>query len=136
MRVTQDIDMALTSGKHIEAPDVYDDGCLRLEHNKFYATCAGRPLDNLRRKEFLILSRLVREIDRPVPPSELWAAAWDEGTEFDDGAANSLKAHICYLRRKLKPFGLRIVTRPNIGYLFSTAGCVCPPAGTQSSAGQ
>jgi DNA-binding response OmpR family regulator len=135
MHSTQDYDMALTSGMEIEAPDVYDDGCLRVEHNKFYAACAGQPLHNLRRKEFLILSRLVREIGRSVPQYALWAAAWGEDAEFDESASNSLKAHICYLRRKLEPFGLQILTRPNIGYMLSTADCVCQTTDRQSPAG-
>jgi DNA-binding response OmpR family regulator len=33
-------------------------------------------------------------------------------------AANLLKVHVSTLRRKLKPFGLRIRTKPTIGYIF------------------
>ena len=111
--------MALTNEKQVEAPDVYDDGYLRVEHHKFYAACAGQPLDNLTRKEFLILSRLVREIGRAVPLLALGLAVWGGGSGFDNKRYNSLRAHVCYLRRKLEPFGLHILTRPNIGYQLS-----------------
>jgi DNA-binding response OmpR family regulator len=120
-----EFNMAVTNETSLEASDVYDDGCLRVEHDKFYVACGGRPLYNLTLKEFRIFSRLVREIGRPVPMSALWASGWREDAEFDDDAAKLLKVHISTLRRKLKPFGIQIFSKPNIGYILSTDDCVC-----------
>lgn len=39
---------------------VYDGRYLRVERDRFYVACAGKPLYNLIRKEFSILSRRVR----------------------------------------------------------------------------
>ena len=99
---------------------VYDDGYLRVEHDKFYFTCAGKPLYNLTRKEFLILSRLVRAMGRPVTKQEIWGFAWEGGAEFN---RDTLRVHVAGLRRKLSPFGLDIVAVVHVGYrLMSLAG--------------
>lgn len=99
---------------------VYDDGYLRVEHDKFYVTCAGKPLYNLTRKEFLILSRLVRAMGRPVTKQEIWGFAWEGGAEFN---RDTLRVHVAGLRRKLSPFGLDIVAVVHVGYrLMSLAG--------------
>lgn len=99
---------------------VYDDGYLRVEHDKFYVTCAGKPLYNLTRKEFLILSRLVRATGRPVTKQEIWGFAWEGGAEFN---RDTLRVHVAGLRRKLSPFGLDIVAVVHVGYrLMSLAG--------------
>ncbi len=41
--------------------DVYDYGRLRVEHDNYYMSCEGLHLD-LRRAEFLLLSRLARDV--------------------------------------------------------------------------
>src|SRR5215475_9212097 len=92
---------------------VYDDGYLRVEHNKFFVTCAGRPLYNLTRKEFLILSRLAREAGRPVTKQDLWEFGWKDAAEFNH---NTFRVQIASLRRKLSPFGLDIVAMVHVGY--------------------
>jgi DNA-binding response OmpR family regulator len=126
--------MSLTGKTSIASPDVFDNGCLRVEYDKYYVACAGRPLYNLTLKEFRVLSRLVREIGRPVPPQALWISGWGEGGEFDKHAGKLLKVHISTLRRKLKPFGLNIISKPSIGYILSTADCVCSVIDAQGSA--
>jgi DNA-binding response OmpR family regulator len=98
--------------------------------------CAGRPLYNLTIKEFRVLSRLVREIGRPVPQQAIWVSEWGEGAEFDDNAGKILKVHISRLRHKLEPFGLHILSKPGIGYVLSTADCVCSATDAQRSADQ
>jgi DNA-binding response OmpR family regulator len=99
---------------------VYDDGYLRVEHDSFYVACAGKPLYNLTRKEFLILSRLVRAIGRPVTKQEIWGFAWRGDSEFN---RDTLRVHVASLRRKLSPFGLDIVAVVHVGYrLTSSAG--------------
>lgn len=111
--------------QRITEPDVFDDGCLRVEHNKYYAACDDKPLYNLTAKEFLILSRLVREIGRPVSQPEIWASVWGENQVFDHEASNLLRVHISTLRRKLSNFGVQILTKPNIGYALTTMDCIC-----------
>jgi DNA-binding response OmpR family regulator len=99
---------------------VYDDGYLRVEHGKFYVACAGKPLYNLTRKEFLILSRLVQAVGRPVTKQEIWGFAWEGDVEFN---RDTLRVHIASLRRKLSTFGLDIVAVVHVGYrLMSLAG--------------
>lgn len=96
---------------------VYDDGYLRVEHNKFFVTCAGKPLYNLTRKEFLILSRLARAAGRPVTKQEIWGFAWKDDAEFNK---NTFRVHVASLRRKLSPFGLDIVAMVHVGYRLVT----------------
>jgi DNA-binding response OmpR family regulator len=117
--------MASKEEQRLTEPDVFDDGCLRVEYNKYYAACADKPLYNLTAKEFLILSRLVREIGRPVSQSEIWVSVWGKNQVFDQGASNLLKVHVSTLRRKLKLFGVHILTKPNIGYTLTTMDCIC-----------
>jgi DNA-binding response OmpR family regulator len=92
---------------------VYDDGYLRVEHGKFYVACAGKPIYNLTRKEFLILSRLVRAMGRPVTKQEIWDFAWEGDAKFN---RDTLRVHVAGLRRKLSPFGLDIVAVVHVGY--------------------
>ena len=92
---------------------VYDDGYLRVEHGKYYVACAGNPLYNLTRKEFLILSRLVRAMGRPVTKQEIWGFAWKGDAEFN---RDTLRVHVASLRRKLSPFGLDIIAVVHVGY--------------------
>ena len=117
--------MAFTGKTNLTKSDIYDDGCLRVEHTKFYVACDNEPLYNLTAKEFQILSRLVRELGRPIPQASIWAAAWGENTKFDDHAAKLLRVYMSTLRRKLKRFGLYILAKPTVGYILSTHECVC-----------
>lgn len=100
------------------AVDVYDDGYLHVEHARHYVVCGGEPVFHLSRKEFLILSRLVRDPGRPVTHLELWDYAWGDGKEFNNG---TFRTHICNLRRKLAPYGIDIVPIIHVGYRFSHA---------------
>ena len=92
--------------------DVYDDGCLRIEHNSYYVTFNGRVLF-LPPKEFLILSGLSRSIGRTVPSETLWRYVWSENDAFNPAA---LRVHICSLRRKIVPLGMNIKSMASIGY--------------------
>jgi DNA-binding response OmpR family regulator len=58
-------------------PDVYDDGFLRIEHNSYYVSCNGTSLF-LPRKEFSILSRLARNVDRTVPTQIPRGCVWQD----------------------------------------------------------
>jgi DNA-binding response OmpR family regulator len=92
--------------------DIYDDGFLHVEHDGYYVACAGKPIFNLSRKEFLILSRLVRGNGRVVTKEEVWTSTWGN-TEFN---YNTFRVHIASLRRKISQFGLDIVTVVHVGY--------------------
>jgi DNA-binding response OmpR family regulator len=98
-------------------PDVFDDGFLRIEHNSYYVSCNGASIF-LPRKEFLILSRLARNVNRIVPTQVLWEFVWG-----DHGPCNAatLRVYIYHLRKKLLPFGLSVKTLISVGYCL----CVC-----------
>jgi DNA-binding response OmpR family regulator len=91
---------------------VYDDGYLRVEHDNYYVTCGGEPL-RFRRAEFLLLSRLARNMERIVKAEELWRHAWGDSKPYN---AESLHVHVYRLRAKLAPFGVQIETMVNVGY--------------------
>ena len=102
------------------ADDVYDDGYLRVEHRNYYMACAGQSIF-LPRTEFLIISRLVRSIERAVSADELWRSAWGNEKPFN---SESLHVYIYRLRNKLMPHKLRVDTVVNVGYRL------LPPRGT------
>jgi two-component system alkaline phosphatase synthesis response regulator PhoP len=94
--------------------DVYDDGYLRVEHQNYYVTCAGQSI-YLPRTEFLLISRLVRSIERVVSAEDLWRAAWGTDKPLN---SESLHVYIYRLRNKLMPYQLHIETLVNVGYRF------------------
>lgn len=108
-RLQEDLSLSASGGDGA----IYDDGYLRVEHDKFYVACAGKPLYNLTRKEFLILSRLAREAGRPVTKQEIWGFAWRGAAAFNH---ETLRVHIASLRRKLSPFELDIIAVVHVGY--------------------
>ena len=95
--------------------DVYDDGYLRVEHANYYIACANESL-RLPLKEFLIISRLVRNIERLVLSEEIWRCAWGDEAPFN---AQSLHVHIYRLRQRLAPFNLHIETKVCVGYCLT-----------------
>jgi DNA-binding response OmpR family regulator len=92
---------------------VYDDGYLRVEHDRYYVSCGGQPIWRLSRREFLILSRLARGAGRPVTKEEIWAYVWGNAATFNP---SNFRVHIANLRRKLAPFGLDIIAMVHVGY--------------------
>jgi two-component system response regulator RegX3 len=95
--------------------DLYDDGYLRVEYENYYVSCGGKRI-SLPLKEFLIFSRLARNVDRVVHSEEIWRAAWGDGP-FN---SLSLRVHIHRLRRTFQPFGLRIESMVGVGYSLSS----------------
>ena len=95
--------------------DIYDDGYLRVEYANYYLACGGHML-KLPLKEFLIISRLVRNIERLVLSEEIWRYAWGTSAPFN---AQSLHVHIYRLRQRLAPFGLQIETKICVGYCLT-----------------
>lgn len=92
---------------------VFDDGYLRVEYDHFYVACRNVPIYSISRKEFLILSCLVRANGRPIPHQEVWQSVWGEAEEFKDQV---LRVHITNLRRKLMPYKVEIASMIGVGY--------------------
>lgn len=72
-------------------------GELRVDYASRQVTLAGRALE-LSRKEFDLLSELVRNAGRVVKRDDLMARVWDENWF---GSTKTLDTHIGWLRRKL-----------------------------------
>ncbi len=108
------VETALTDRQpqNSSADEVYDDGYLRIEHRNYYMACAGQSIF-LPRTEFLIISRLVRSIERVVSAEELWRSAWGDEKPFN---SESLHVYIYRLRNKLMPHRLQVDTVVNVGY--------------------
>jgi two-component system KDP operon response regulator KdpE len=92
--------------------EIYDDGFLRVEHDNYYVEYKGTYL-KLSRSEFLIISLLTQKAKRYVNAESIWKYLWDETRPLN---LESLKVFIYNLRRKLKPFGIKIETMANVGY--------------------
>ena len=103
------------------AENVYDDGCLRVEHDSYYVVCKGSRV-TFTRAEFLLLSRLTLNAERVVEAGELWRHVWGESKPYN---AESLHVHMYRVRRPLEPFGIRVESLVNVGYRLSLAAC-CP----------
>lgn len=86
---------------------------IEIDPERYEASRDGRPL-TLTAKQFVILECLVRAAGRPVPRTELIAAAWDE---LVPPPSNVLDVQVAQLRGKLgKPAVLHTVR--GFGYLI------------------
>lgn len=92
---------------------VYDDGYLRVEYEHYYVACRNVPIYSLSRKEFFVLTAILRGNGRPVRHQDIWRLVWGETDEFKDEV---LRAHITNLRRKLMPYGIEIASMIGVGY--------------------
>lgn len=99
--------------------EVYDDGCLHVEFEHHYITCAGKRLV-LANIEFLILSLLLRHVEVFVPASVIWQYAWKTDAAIN---VNTLRVRIRLLRERLEPLHLFIESEPNIGYRLTLRSC-------------
>ena len=100
-------------------------GELLVDFGKRRATLAGEPLE-LSRKEFDLLSELVRNAGRVVSREDLMARVWDENWF---GSTKTLDTHVGWLRRKLgedsaSPRYLHTVR--GVGFRFSSAEEISP----------
>lgn len=103
--------------------EVYDDGRLHLEYDGYYVECAGQPIYDLTRKEFLVLARLARAAGRVVSHAELWACVWGADQAFKH---RTLRVHVANLRRKLAPYGIEIAVVVHLGYRLLRAESRAP----------
>jgi two-component system response regulator RegX3 len=100
-------------------------GALRLDFGSRRVTVDGRPVD-LSRKEFDLLSELVRNAGRVVSREDLMARVWDENWF---GSTKTLDTHVGWLRRKLgddtaAPRYLHTVR--GVGFRFSAPEEIAP----------
>ncbi len=80
----------------------------------------GSLVTRLTPTEFRIFYTLAKNAGHVVPANRLFTYVWGN----DGGAANSLRSHICHLRKKLGLDGGSrgsIVSVPAVGYVFRTA---------------
>lgn len=104
-----------SSGKEfhsVNTADVYDDGFLRVEHDKYHISCGGEAI-KLRRCEFLIVSLLAQNAERYMSMQAIWNHLWRGRKDFNH---ESLKVIVSRLRRTLEPFDIRIETMVTFGY--------------------
>lgn len=94
------------------AEEIYDDGFLYVEHKNYHVECGGVNL-KLPRGEFLIISLLTQKAERYVTSELLWNYLWNESRPLN---LESIKVFVYNLRRKLKPFGVKIETMATVGY--------------------
>jgi DNA-binding response OmpR family regulator len=91
-------------------------GDLRIDPETHEVT-RGSSVLRLTPTEFRIFYTLVRNAEHVVPASRMFASVWGN----EGGAANSLRSHICHLRKKLGlDGGVRgsIASVPAVGYVF------------------
>ena len=101
-------------------------GALRLEPET-NEVARGSLVIRLTPTEFRIFYTLVKSTDHVVPANRLFAYVWGS----DGGAANSLRSHICHLRKKLGldgGGGGSIVSVPAVGYVFRPSVSLTPTA--------
>jgi two-component system, OmpR family, response regulator MprA len=95
-------------------------GDLRLDPKTQEVRCGARDI-RLTPTEFRILYRLAKNAEHVVPADRLRSYVWGH----HGGAANSLRSHICHLRKKLMLDGTpsgSIASIPAVGYVLrSTA---------------
>jgi two-component system response regulator RegX3 len=100
-------------------------GSLRLDFGSRQVTLAGEPVE-LSRKEFDLLSELVRSAGKVVSREDLMARVWDENWF---GSTKTLDTHIGWLRRKLgddTAATTYIHTVRGVGFRFSSPEEIAP----------
>ena len=99
--------------------EVYVDSCLRIEHKRYFLAVKGTPV-KVTKTEFKVISCLVSNINEVVRLEALWKSAWDPGKSF---SRKSIHVFMSRIRRKLAPFGLRIDSVVDLGYILSHGTC-------------
>lgn len=97
-----------------EATSIMHIGSLSFDHARCLAHVNGRQLD-LRRREWLVLERLVAKAGKVVSKERLCSEVFS----YDEPVAlNAIEVYIARLRRKLQPDGPTIRTVRGLGYLL------------------
>jgi DNA-binding response OmpR family regulator len=100
-------------------------GSLRVDYGSRQVTLGGSPVE-LSRKEFDLLSELVRSAGKVVSREDLMARVWDENWF---GSTKTLDTHIGWLRRKLgdDTAATRYIhTVRGVGFRFSSPEEIAP----------
>jgi DNA-binding response OmpR family regulator len=100
-------------------------GSLRVDYGSRQVTLGGEPVE-LSRKEFDLLSELVRSAGKVVSREDLMARVWDENWF---GSTKTLDTHIGWLRRKLgdDTAATRYIhTVRGVGFRFSSPEEIAP----------
>jgi two-component system OmpR family response regulator len=117
-----------------EGPEALELDDLRLDPET-HEVARGSDVVRLTPTEFRIFYTLVKHAGRVVPATRLFAYVW--GSE--GGAANSLRSHICHLRKKVGLDGGAngsIASVPAVGYVFQTSARAVGTAPDQTLAEQ
>lgn len=91
---------------------------LLLDYDAHEARMKDKPLD-LANLEFELLRRLAENRNRALGRGQLFEELWNEGKKSD---LRVVDKHVQNLRRKLGPFGKRIETVFNVGYMLRWDG--------------
>jgi DNA-binding response OmpR family regulator len=115
------------SGAEADAPPSQpaEIGSLRVDYGSRQVTLGGKPVE-LSRKEFDLLSELVRSAGKVVSREDLMARVWDENWF---GSTKTLDTHIGWLRRKLgdDTAATRYIhTVRGVGFRFSSPEEIAP----------
>ena len=108
-----------TSAARAAQSTSYSDSCLHIEHAKFFLAIKRRPVA-LSKTEFRIVSCLITKLDRVVTLQELWNYCWDATKKLERRRIHAL---VSRARRKLAPFGIRINSVVEVGYILSHGNC-------------
>ncbi|MEE8363778.1 MAG: winged helix-turn-helix domain-containing protein, partial [Dehalococcoidia bacterium] len=104
--------------------DRYTDAVLEVDYARYEVRVRGERV-NLTPTEYKILTFLVEQIGRPVPPDRLLKRVW--GPEYS--GEDLVKWHMAHLRRKIEADPDRpelVVTRRGFGYMYAPQGASVP----------
>jgi two-component system, OmpR family, alkaline phosphatase synthesis response regulator PhoP len=102
-----------------EKPDVDDDGVLRIDH-RYFLVEVNKERVCLTRKEFDLLSKLVKAKGRVLRRGDLFSKIWPDVIYGDDN--RTLDVHVRRMRQKLGVASYRIETVVGVGYRYNSNG--------------
>jgi DNA-binding response OmpR family regulator len=113
--------------RHVDAPDVDDDGLIRMDHARRVVEVAGVPT-HLTPLEFRLLATLVRHRGVVLSRDQLLELVWDDTSGV--GSGDEVRVYVGYLRRKLARVldGSPIATVRGFGYRYEPADAIVPVA--------
>jgi two-component system, OmpR family, response regulator len=114
----------------VNTVNVLRSGDLELDLVRRRAARLGKAIE-LRPKEFLLLEYLVRNVNRPLTRTMILEHVWNSSFE---GLTNVVDVYISALRSKVdRDFPQKLIqTNRGIGYTFTCAGALAPPASGRS----
>ncbi len=119
-RIAAGLRRARTPAATERRDDLYTDAVLEVDYARSEVKVRGERV-NLTPTEYKILTFLVEQIGRPVPPDRLLKRVW--GPEYS--GEDLVKWHMAHLRRKIEADPDRpelVVTRRGFGYMYAPPG--------------